>query len=290
MVSYFKSKFTYREILIILLTFSALVGIAISYASVYLFHIVLLISLVSVPFISTKQEIWEVVKKLKYLILLYLFYLVSLSWTLDRAKGVKYFIIMCIGGSLIFLYPLLVKSKKDLLLSLKTGGVVCVLQIVIGLLEHFTTFRWLISKYSIYNHWFGISHIEDAIIMGSSRCMSMPSAFSWGPNDYGVMMCFFLAFVLFFKINKWLKLIGTILLLLNIYFTLSSSVLLGALLMCAIFVCLNTKNKFAITFLILICTYGVTLNAEINSKIIESQLFFSKIIKKDFYPELTFMQ
>ena len=265
-------------------------GIAFSYSHLYLFHVVLLVSLISIPSIATKAEIWRVVKKLKYLILLYLWYLLSLAWTLDITKGIKYFIIICMGGSLIFLYPLLVKSKRDFILVLKTGGVVGVLQIVIGLLEHFTTFRWPISKYSTYNHWFGISHIEDIKILESDYTMSFPTGLSWGPNDYGVMMCIFLTFVLFSHINRWLKLSIVLLLVLNIHFTISSSALLGALLICVIFVFMKIKNKLLIFFLIFICVSGFILNSELRNRFSETSLFLSKILQTDFYSQLEPLQ
>ena len=139
--------------LIIALIISAFVGVAISYSDFYLFHFVLLIlSIIWIYQIKenefrlnidlfTKNHVFT-------LIIILSWYLTSLFWTPSLELGLKYiFYIYC--GLVIILSMISFSSNIfNLDKIFYMLSIFIFIEIIIGLIESFTSFRMPISSYS----------------------------------------------------------------------------------------------------------------------------------------------
>ena len=187
------------------LLISALLGPAVSFHSVYLFHLVL--SLITIQILSNKErrtELISEVKKPSNLLLLFtwVWFGISLIWAENKFLGITYVIQLTVGLLLVFLIPFFIRSKDDFsFYQRKILLPVLWVVLFISLLEIYTDFRWPISMLSNNNALLGQDNLVDSLLKKElipGYLMSSPTSFFWNPNNLAFALCFFLPFTLRF--------------------------------------------------------------------------------------------
>lgn len=201
-----------REIIIALLLVSAFAGVGISYGKFYLFHLIFLIVLGYC--VANRKSM--ALPKLKgysmvYPLALLAFFSLSVLWTPETTEGLKYLIYMIIACGILYLPQLLVTSKLQLKRAISMIAILSALEILIGLLEYFSSFRYPISPYShnvtLFNRKYSI---PDGLASESIEILhSTPTGFHWNPNNFATVMLILIPFFIYAK-NWWIKLSGVL--------------------------------------------------------------------------------
>ncbi len=203
----FSNSYNLSEVkLSILLICSGIVGTALSYGDLYLFHIILFFSLV-VWLYKIKNNDYRLDLKvfssnyILVLIIFYLWYLLSLFWTPSIELGIKYiFYISC--GLILTVSVVSISTKEANLNKLfKLFSLLFISEIIIALLEVFTNFRMPTSSLSTFAPFFGKD--STALYLNGNLAMlsnlNAPTGFRWNTNDLAVSMIIILPFFLCHK-------------------------------------------------------------------------------------------
>ena len=192
-----------KDKLILALIMSAFIGVAFSYSVFYLFHFFLLI-LLTVWIYQIKDNEFRLNLDLLTnnhiitLIIVFLWYLISLFWAPSIELGLKYiFYIFCglsITLSIVSFSSTIINLNKIFYLL----SIFIVLEIIIGLIESFTSFRMPISSYSSLASLFGkipvnFSEFDNIFFYSNIR---PPTGFRWNTNDLAICMIISLPFFL----------------------------------------------------------------------------------------------
>ena len=213
---------------------SAVIGVAISYWDVYLYHIFLSISIVIFS-IKTKQSIHESgifkfqIKKIYHpLIVTFFWYSITIFWAPNLVYAFKYLFYLFCGFSLIVLitgYSTTLDRFKKLFHFLQYLFIV---EMIIALLESFTAFKMPISRYSEIATFFGKTPqpvYQDDIIINFFNS-SPPTGFHWDTNELSLAMV--LIFPFFLCMEKTLpKSLGIISIIVLVVMSASRAVFFG---------------------------------------------------------------
>ncbi len=227
----------------IFLTFiiSGFLGVSISFGSLYLFHIILSI-LAILLFYSLKENNFNL--KIGFLnktyvpnfVIIFAWYIVSLLWTPNLELGLKYiFYIFC---GLILLLSIISFSinLKNLDKIFHLLSIFVLIEIVIALLESFTSFRMPISSYSSLASFFGKDPINysglNSLILGSN--FTPPTGFRWNTNDLAICMIIALPFFLCNK-HTLIKIFGILAISTIVVMTASRAVFLSLILVFSLY-------------------------------------------------------
>lgn len=214
---------------------SSVIGVAISYKKLYLFHIALLLYFFLLFYkYSTDGYIryYKIKTKLHYFFyLFFIWYAISLIWSINIVYSLKYlFYIFCgISISLTLVYN--INSLKKYNEIFKLLSIIFIIEIFFCTLESFTNFRLPISPLSKYVTYFGRNHTDMNVNINIlKKLFSMPTGFQWNPNNMAIV---FLILSPFFLNSKKLfyKIIGLIINFILIIKTDSRMVLISFLLM-----------------------------------------------------------
>lgn len=215
---------------------SALVGVGISFHKVYLFHVFLLIAVVFFIIEFFQKDKSQLLLKPPIWYYSFLFVFLgwsgfSIVWSVDKVSALKYFIILCtgIGLSLVIASCNLIRSNRNKLN--RCIPVIIGIEIIVCLLEIFTSFRWPISPYiSLSSPFRGVFGREIAYSIYEHGCGSrlasiayqkydsIPTGFHWNPNAEAVFMVMVLPFFLYYS-NRIIKIAGIILIGIIIYYS-----------------------------------------------------------------------
>lgn len=219
----------FKENIVYVFLASAFIGLGISFGKIYAFHLVFFVSLLVFPF-----------KKVKYFFLnkpafitvfpalMFLFYLLSMFWSPNLFYSIQYLGYLFFGVAIIYITFFSVNNIKQLKNVLIVLGSVLLVELLICLLEMYSSFRYPISPYSKLVTYFGHGYKIDQNLSSSvkSLLLSVPTGFHWNPNNLATLLSLALPFTLL-STNKWIKYLGSLLLLFVLGATNSRGVMLS---------------------------------------------------------------
>ena len=244
-----------KESIYLFLIASAMIGVAISYSNLYLFHIMLFIFAIVQIFLLKKNDFKLKFNFLKdgntlFLLLMFIWYSFTLLWVDDYVYGIKYIFYIFCGisiASLIINYSIEVSKLNKLLNVL---SILLIFELIISLIETFTSFRMPISSYSSVSSYFGKTPPEiysyQSILLLSE--FKPPTGFHWNTNDLAIKMVIALPFFLCSK-KPYIKIIGLISIFTIIGMSASRAVFLGLVLIFCLYLILIKKRVFTLLWI-----------------------------------------
>lgn len=201
---------------------SSVIGVAISYSKVYLFHGVLIILVLSYLYLNKlKIKIKKIPTKLHYIFyFMFLWYFLSIIWSINKIYALEYLFYIVCGLSIVLTLVYYNDSLNKLREIYKLIGSIFILEIIISLLESFTNFRLPISPYSPYVIYFGreLKYDENLPENIIQVILHTPTGFQWNPNNLAVTFLIIFPFLLLHK-NFWVRFFGITSIIIVIVFT-----------------------------------------------------------------------
>ncbi|MCX5852802.1 MAG: O-antigen ligase family protein [Deltaproteobacteria bacterium] len=241
---------------------SAVLGPAVSYSKLYLFHIALVSLIFSYFYLYGPHlpVIKTATKSHVFFIVMFLWYLVTVIWAPNKIYAFQYLFYILCGMAIVYSMVYFVDDCARQRLIFKALGFVFILEIMFSLLEAFTTFRLPISPFSTYASSFGRStHLDEYDPQIINVLLSMPTGFQWNPNNLAVTMTMILPYFLFHK-NFLKSILGTISIFAIIITTSSRGALIGGIIAVCIWGIAFSWKRFLVIFLslIIVCCVYVT--------------------------------
>ncbi len=234
--------------LILYFIVSSTIGVAISYGDFYLFHLILLV-LSFVCIIELKENNFLLnfdlftKKYTQIFLIILLWYSLSLFWAPNIILGLKYIFYLYCGTAITLSIVYYSDSLKKLNTLFYPIAILIFLQIFIGLLESFTSFRMPISSYSSLAIFFGKEPINYS---ASDNVLSFinikpPTSFHWNTNDFAICMAISMPFFLCHNKN-FIKLFGILTITTLAVMSASRAVFFGLIIIYSIYLFLIKKR------------------------------------------------
>tara|TARA_Y100000816_G_C26073856_1_gene565077 strand:+ start:170 stop:1489 length:1320 start_codon:yes stop_codon:yes gene_type:complete len=215
---------------------SGFVGLSVSFGDFYLYHLCLVILLFLLAY-SLKEDKYKLrislfsKEYIRFLIFLFIWYVVSLLWTPDLILGLKYIFYIFCGITLVMLIVYFADNISNLNKLFKTLSIFFIIEIIISLLESFTGFRMPTSSYSSLATLLGkdpINYSQFDNLLSFSNYLP-PTGLRWNTNDLAI--CMIIGFPFFLCSKKIIiKFFGIVAITTIIIMTASRAVFLGLLL------------------------------------------------------------
>ena len=287
-----------------------MLGIGLSYAKVYLFHIVLVINIAFILYdiiqkrkfiaFAAKQNLAAGLKTFWWLPPVWFAVLVLVADY--KSEAIQYTAIVAMGAALFYSLQYYITTKKEWIAALRVVAVCVAVEMAVALLEMTAWFRYPISSLSLHNDWFGRANIvqieidayKDRVPVAQiiEELQHTPTGFHWHPNDMAVVLAMAFPFLLFYK-PRWWSYSGIFLIVAITTFTNARLVFLSLILMsvASVFFVVTNKNLLAaqkkavyrsMAFALLViggfCTNFYTFHDLFNShKLREMQLFATEL-------------
>ena len=241
---------------IIIMIISSVIGVAISYGDIYLYHICLLIMLffllLRIKLSGYRLSISKHTGNLHFFFLIiFLWYTLSVLWAPSLTYAFKYLFYLFCGSilSLSIIYFLNSIQKLDTLFKALTF--IFIIELIIALLESFTSFQMPISRYSELASIFGKTPQANHEYSVSSLFFNSkpPTGFHWDTNDLALAMLLILPFFIISDKNS-IKIIGITSILTIIAMASSRSVFIGLITIFLVYFFV-IKKKVTTTFLVI---------------------------------------
>ena len=221
------------DFFILWMIISSVIGVAVSYGDIYLYHISLLFTFfllfIKLKFSNYRLNLGSHLGNLHFFFfLILLWYSFSLFWAPSLMHGLKYLFYIACGSLLSLSIIFFVSTIQRLDTLFKVLTVVFIIEMIIGLLESFTSFQMPISRYSKWASIFSKVPQENFEYGASSLFFqrSPPTGFHWDTNDLALVMLLILPF--FIINNKTItKIIGISTIITIIAMASSRSVFIG---------------------------------------------------------------
>ena len=208
-----------RTYLVYFIFVSSVIGIAISYSKLYLFHITLALLLLSLiqELVSNNLAIKvnKLPTKLHYIFLIMFFwYLTSIVWSGHIRYSLEYLFYIICGSTISLSVIYYSKTLNDYKKAFNIISFIFVIEIIVSLVETFTNFRLPTSPYSEYIRFFGRDPAKFYILNDHTQnatlyLTSSPTGFHSNPNNLATTMSLIFPFFLFHP-NKIIKFTGLI--------------------------------------------------------------------------------
>ncbi len=227
--------------LILALIISAFVGVAVSYGDFYLFHLLLfLLSAIWIYQIKDNNFLLNLdlfsKNYIPTLIIIFLWYLISLFWAPSLELGLKYIFYIFCGLTITLSIVSFSSSINNLNKIFNVLSFFILIEIIIGLIESFTSFSMPISSYSSLAPLFGKEPVNfskfDNIFFYSG--IRPPTGFRWNTNDLAISMVIALPFFLCSK-KTFVKVFGIVSITTIVVMTASRAVFLAILLIYSLY-------------------------------------------------------
>lgn len=200
------------ETFIIFFLISAVIGVAISYSKLYLFHFALMLlifALIKIKISNLKFKLPKLPTNLHYIFyFMFIWYLLSLFWSIKIEYTVIYLFYITCGIFIVLTLIYYIKNIEIQNKVFKILSIVFIIEIIFSLLEAFTSFRLPISPFSNYVTYFGreikIGDLDNDII---TFLMQSPTGFQWNPNNLALTFLIVSPFFLLHS-NNWIKSLG----------------------------------------------------------------------------------
>lgn len=227
---------------------TAVIGPALSYSSIYLFHFVAFFWIAYV-FINAIQGRKIVIKNsvLLYPLLLFVAYAVfSLFWHPDFLTWARYQFYFLCGVLVILAVYQYSSSQLELDKLAKVIGIIFLINIFFGFLESLELMRLPSSKYSPYKSLLGYGDDEGGANFENEYLLNKPSGFNFNYNTFGFIVLMFSPFLIFSK-NKTIR-YGGFILVIWLLISMGSKALFASFML--LFVGLSLYMKLSYKYLI----------------------------------------
>lgn len=235
---------------LMILIFSALLGVGISYSSLYLYHIVVFFILIQIAFTVTKNNnsisFFKPNTHMHYLLyIMFGWYFLSIIWVDNHVDYYKYIFYLLCG---LFIVTLLFYkiSNFDMLKNIyKFSLYIISFEVIVSLLEIFTSFRWFISPFSKYALLFQQKYSFDNSFteFQYTYLNTLPTGFAWNSNNLALVMLLFFPLFLMFPKKTWFLKIITLLIPIVILLSGSRAGILSFILVTLIFIFIKKRIK-----------------------------------------------
>ena len=189
----------------------AVVGSAISYNSIYLFHVLAILWVIlSVYSVLSQQKLVVQQPHLLYPICALVIYtVISFLWHPDLSVWARYhFYLACGLISLMAVYQYATDLER-LIKVFYVLSTLLLINIFIGSLESLELIRLPTSRYSPYLDYFGYTGKDlEGISESSAKIIAVkPTGFNFNPNNFGFVLMLMVPFVFFYK-SYFVKIVG----------------------------------------------------------------------------------
>lgn len=230
---------------------SGLIGYALSFYSVYFFHLMVLIFLIYIFLISGKINL-RIIKVVRPVIIFFIFSAFTLIWVRNFEVGIlNLFYIAC--GCFAVIFTVLATSDSFKLREIyKVLILISMINFTIGFCESLGFFRFPISPFSPYAPYFGIkvSDLNEFSAFQLESILSKPTGFNGNPNTFGFV--FILLFPFLFFYNKYLRIVSILFILFFNYYVQSRGIFLATILFFLMYFLINFGKKFIYFILIVL--------------------------------------
>ena len=241
----------------------AAVGVAISYADIYLFHIwFIIIGLVGLlkfkdsRYLITIKEGFN--NHIVFLFFMFLWYSISIIWAPDIILSLKYLFYIFCGMIISITITQFSVSIEKFNRLYKLLYIIFIIELIIAILESFTPFRWPISPYSSSYQFFGKEAVDFLAFENplSYSKFNPPTGFHWNTNNLALTMVLILPFFMCHK-KLSIKLIGGIAITLISVLSASRAVFLALIFIYCIYLVIIKKKitTLLIIWMIIISTF-----------------------------------
>lgn len=236
------------ETFIIFFLVSAVIGVSISYSKLYLFHFALLLLflvLIKTKISNLKFILPKLPTKLHYIFyLMFIWYSLSIFWSIKREYTIIYLFYIICGISILLTLIYYMKTIEIQNKVFKILSIVFIIEIILSLLESFTSFRLPISPFSSYVTYFGremkMGDLDSDII---TLIMQSPTGFQWNPNNLSVTFLIIFPFFLLHS-NKWIKSFGLFSIFVLIIMSGSRGVFISFIFVLFLYMFFLSKKRF----------------------------------------------
>lgn len=177
----------------------------------------------------------------------------SLAWVQELSLGVKALFYLFNAIYILLLLLLLIENRQDFKKVFWGASSALGLNFLIGLVEATTGWRWLIGRLSSWNVAFGVDRQYQYYLTDLQNrrelqpevydfLIHQPSGFNWGPNQFGLVLCLALPFLLllFKRRSFWLVALFSVVFLTHM--VASRSIMVGVVLGLILTVALQWKS------------------------------------------------
>lgn len=269
------------EFFSIILFVSIFFATAISYQSVYLFHLFAFVYAIRFfwLFIFKKNRtIFNCSQQMRFVFLFLLvsisYFSISLIWTPNLIDGFRWIFYYLCTSFVIFFVIQAASDKKSFKALFNILILLIIINAAVGLIEVVSSFRYPISRLSPYAGWFSYQSLVVPEVLEKTNLLylfSMPTAFNWNPNNFALIMTVAFPILLYYK-NKHIAFIFSSLIILLVLATASRICIisLGFIVLISLFFKGRKYLKITLTVLMLfIFTDGFYFFSPNNLKIKE---------------------
>ncbi|MBB4810270.1 hypothetical protein HNP31_002005 [Acinetobacter johnsonii] len=222
--------------------FSGLLGYTLSFHSIYLFHLILILYAFYVFLI--KRAISVDILKITFPILIFFLYSAfTLLWVKNLELGlINLFYILC-GFFAVLFTALCSINLIKIQATYKLLVIVFFINCLVGVCESLGLFRLPMSPYSQYASFFGYkpSDLNELYSYQLTSVLSRPTGFYWNPNNFGFV--FIISFPFLFFYNNFTKYCSIFYLLFFNYFLQSKGLFVASLLFFILYFSINLDKK-----------------------------------------------
>lgn len=209
-----KSSLT-REISIVegIFLTAVLLGPAAAYSKLYIFHLILLVLLLTTAFAARMQGRIQVPQELRWDIAFFLFFVgwygLSILWAQDKFLALQYCVYVGFGALTVYYTATICRSMERLRAALWVILGTVSLEIVLAVMEGMRLIRLPFSPYSPYRWIFGRepNSFEGLSASQIDQVLNMPTGFMGNPNDLAAMLVLLLPMFLFAS-RWWVAVLG----------------------------------------------------------------------------------
>lgn len=267
--------------------FSALMGYALSFYSIYFFHFVMVLFFVY-TLVASKGLSVRTLNIVYPIIIFFLFSAFTLLWCKNIELGLtNLFYIFCGLFAVIFA---VLSSKNDYKLKriYKVLVVIATINFTIGVCESLGLFRLPMSPYSQYASFFGYkaSDMNEFYTFQLDSILSKPTGFNGNPNTFGFV--FILTFPFLFFYNNYFKYLSLFLIVFFNFYLQSRGVFIATIIFFLVYFFLNFRKHFFyfmffifVLFLIISFLNFDFSNLRISSSFESIQTGFNNILNKN---------
>lgn len=250
---------------------SSVVAAAIGYSDIYLFHISLVLLVLGLFWSQAanrhQQTLFYPKNAFLYFLYFMLFwYLLSVFWSIDPLRSLRYLIYIILGVSLVFIINSFVIDRNRYQSAFDTLKLIFLIAICIAVLESLTSFRLPTSPYSQYASYFGRETMDFYQFNSAAQdlLMSAPTSFWGNPNTFSATMTLIAPFFLMHK-KPLVKLLGTTTILFVVIMAGSRGAFLGLIFGIVLYAAITGWRSWGpliLLFFLLAFNFGVLKQSE----------------------------
>jgi teichuronic acid biosynthesis protein TuaE len=258
-----------REISIVEAIFlvSVLLGPAAAYSKLYLFHLVLLVLLLTTAFAIRAYGKIQIPLSLRWDVAFFLFFLgwygLSILWAQDKLLALQYCVYIGLGVLTVYYTATICRTLERMRAALWTILAAISLELALALMEGMRLIRLPFSPYSPHRWLFGREPSDFARLSQSQidHVMSVPTGFMANPNNLTAMLVLVLPLFLFAS-RWWVAVLGSAATYIVTDMTGARAGIIGFWVVMALAVVLFVGHRLrtsAITVLVIAMTMGTAL-------------------------------